>query len=171
MQSEEWLWQLHPLRKLIIQNFQSELFLGEMSNIRGQCTSNVHQNLSLVKTWNMCLLLTISTCALSDLCLAVCVLCLAVSSFLIYLRILLCVVYSVLLFPRNWETSWNIHLQGSVANRLTNTIRLIPNHFNLTLSIFNKTYWWSLAEDLSSVQCPMDAWDVRTKYHSQFVFF
>ena len=60
-----------------------------------------------------------------------------------------CFVYSVLLFPPNRETSWKIHLQGSVANGLTNTIQLIPNHFNLTLSIFNKYYWWSLAEDLS----------------------
>ena len=78
-----------------------------------------------------------------------------------------CFVYSVLLFPPNRETSWKIHLQGSVANGLTNTIQLIPNHFNLTLSIFNKSYWWSLAEDLSlsSVQWMLEMSE-RSTIHS-----
>ena len=57
-------------------------------------------------------------------------------------------VYSVLLLPPNWETSWNIHLLGSVGNGLANTIQLMQSHFNnaliVHLSIFKRScdYLW-----------------------------
>ena len=57
-------------------------------------------------------------------------------------------VYSVLLLPPNWETSWNIHLLGSVGNGLANTIQLMQSHFNnaliIHLSIFKRScdYLW-----------------------------
>ena len=169
--SDQWLKQNKPrsiifFRSARIWYFQSELFSGEVFSYSPRqritwklfnCVSTLTPTARVLLIYALVFvyLCTLSCCFIPPDMFVFCFVYSVNSDIFVF-----CFVYSVLLFPPNRETSWNIHFQGSVANGLTNTIQLIPNHFNLTLSIFNKYYWWSLAEDLSL--CPMDAWDARS---------